>query len=373
MGINAHLLNLAGTYRSAGISSYTHHLVERLPEAAPDLDLHVFASGRSIPRISSGPSWHASRLPTHSPVVRVLWEQTIQPWQIRRLALPLLHSLAFVQPLATGCRSVVTVYDLSFLVYGRLFRSWHRRYLTWGTRLSTRRAQRVIAISESTKRDLIRAFGLPPEKIRVIPCGVDERFLVERRATGARPRRPLPERFVLFVGTLEARKNVTGLIRAFARAKRAAALPHHLVLVGAPGPRAYEIDRVVEQAGVRDHVVLTGYVARDELPLIYGAAELFVYPSLYEGFGLPPLEALASGVPVIVSDAASLPEVVGDAGVYVRPHDERALAEAMASVLADSGLRQDLSARGRARARQFSWARAAASTAALYREVLAGA
>src|SRR5262249_37953295 len=127
-----------------------------------------------------------------------------------------------------------------------------------------------------------------------------------------------------------------------------------------------------EETGLRDQVVFTGYVGAEALPEIYRAADAFVYPSLYEGFGLPPLEALASGVPVIVSTAASLPEVVGDAGVYVEPHDERALAGAIASVLTSPGQREELRARGRTRARQFSWTRAAEATAAVYREVLTG-
>jgi len=195
-------------------------------------------------------------------------------------------------------------------------------------------------------------------------------YLFTTSPEALRRKRGLPQRMILFVGTLEPRKNAETLIRAYARLRRASAIPHRLVLAGGRGWRYEGLFALVEELGLQDDVLFPGFVPYDELPLWYNAADLFVFPSLYEGFGLPPLEAMACGVPVVVSSVSSLPEVVGDAGLLVDPLDVEGLAEAMARVLNDGALRAEMRGRGLARAERFSWLETARGTVRVYERVL---
>ncbi len=373
IGLDAHLLNLSGNYRSAGINWYIYHLLQNLPSST-DLAFTVFLSEPRAREHFKNLAVARSRLPTHRPRVRILWEQLIQPWALRRERIDLLHALAFAGPLVNSIPWIATVYDLSFVRFPQLFNRANRLYLTWAVRHSVRYASRLIAISASTQRDLVEMFGARDSQVEVIYCGVDPAFSPRRDPSAIdelRARRRLPEKMILHVGTIEPRKNLARLIRAFANAKRAAHLPHTLVLAGARGWKSSEVDAAIEQAGIADAVMFAGYVPQDELPLWYHAADLFVYPSLYEGFGLPPLDAMASGTPVITSNISALPEVVGTAAIQVAPKDESALADAIVRVLGDENLQSQLIERGIVQAAQFSWARAGQATTALYRTVLA--
>jgi glycosyltransferase involved in cell wall biosynthesis len=300
----------------------------------------------------------------------------VLPWWLYAGRHNLLHALAFVAPLAWRGPTVVTVFDLSFLLFPERFRVYNRLYLSMFTRLSARRADRVIVISESTKRDAVRLLGLDARRVAVVYCGVDETYrpLPAEVVEEYRRRRGLPERFVLFVGTLEPRKNIAGLIEAYrllaAGWPRGAGEPPALVIAGAKGWYYQDVYQAVQRAELMERVVFTGYVPADELPFLYNAATLFVYPSFYEGFGLPPLEAMACGTAVVVSDRSSLPEVVGDAGVLVNPEEPAAIAQAMHELLRDEEARRVLADKGRRRAAAFSWQRAAQETTAIYRQVL---
>ena len=372
IGLNAHLLNLSGNYRSAGINWYIYHLLQSL-STIPDFDYTVFLSDRTAREHFSRMSFCRSRLPTHRPAVRIAWEQFVQPFALRHEHIDLLHALAFAGPLAISIPWIVTIYDLSFMRYPQSFNTANRIWLRWAVGNSVRRANHIIAISESTRRDLISLFGARSDQVTVVYCGTDPAFARPRdpaEVEGHRTRLRLPDRFVLHVGTLEPRKNIARLVHAFARAKRAARLPHKLVLIGARGWKYTDVDQAIEQEHLKDDVIFSNYVPQDELPLWYRAADLFVYPSLYEGFGMPPLDAMASGTPVVTSNAASLPEVVGDAGLQVAPDDQAALADAIVRALVEPGLREQLVARGLRQAARFSWARAAHETADIYRAVL---
>jgi glycosyltransferase involved in cell wall biosynthesis len=373
IGLNAHLLNLSGNYRSAGINWYIYHLLQTF-NPAPDLQYTVFLGEPRASEQFNRLAIARSHLPTHQPIIRILWEQFIQPFALSQERIDLLHALAFAGPLAISIPWIVTVYDLSFIRYPQLFNASNRIYLTWAVRQSVRRANRIIVISESTKRDLAQMFGAPADKIVVVYCGAEPSFAPSQdkiKIELFREQRNLPEKMILHVGTIEPRKNIPRLIRAFAHAKRAAHLPHRLVLVGARGWKYAEVDAVIEQEQIANDVVFTGYVPQDELPLWYQAADLFAYPSLYEGFGLPPLAAMASGIPVVTSNVSSLPEVVGDAALQVSPEDEPALADAIVRALSDNTLRGQMIERGIAQAKKFSWERAGRETVALYRTVLA--
>jgi glycosyltransferase involved in cell wall biosynthesis len=369
IGLNAQLLSLSADYRGAGIAHYIHQLLRYLPEVS-DYQYVAFVSDPAVQ--SPGVESILSRLPTHRPPVRILWEQAVLPRALRRRDIDLLHAMAFVGPALSRLPCVVTIYDVSFALFPESFRRFNRWYLTMMTGYSARRADAVIAISENTRRDVMRLWGIPDDRVHLARPGVDPMF------------RPLPERevhefldghgiaqpYVLFVGTLEPRKNVVRVVEAFATLKKNG-LAHRLVLAGGKGWLYEPIFDAVQRLGLEGEVIFPGFVARQELPMWYNGADLFVYPSLYEGFGLSPLEAMACGTPVIVSDRASLPEVVGDAGLLVDAEDAGALADAMDAVLTSKEQSRSLSERGLARAAGFTWERTARETVSVYQSVLA--
>ncbi len=372
VGLNAHLLSLTQTYRGAGINGYIYHLLRHLPEVSADEGLtytaFMFEPAFAPP---AGLQVLRSRWDTRSPWRRIVWEQS----RLARLAqhLDLLHGLAFAAPLLAPCPTVVTVHDLSFMRFPDAFRTGNRVYLTLFTRLSTRRAARVIAVSESTRRDVIALCGVAPEKVVTVYNGVDAAFCPADPQAVASFRRAkgLPERFILFLGTLEPRKNLGVLLHAYAglRARLKHATPK-LVIAGGKGWFYERILAEVDVLGLADDVFFPGYVPAEELPWWYRAAELFVYPSRFEGFGLPVLEAMACGTPVITTTSSSLPEVAGDAAILVDPDDVAGLTDALERLLSAAELRASLRAAGLHRAARFSWSRTAAETACVYCDVL---
>jgi glycosyltransferase involved in cell wall biosynthesis len=294
------------------------------------------------------------------------------PIAVSRQKADLLHMTTYVAPPWSPCPMVVTIHDLSFLEYPNAF-SWRvRTMLTTLVPGSVKRAARVIAVSEWTKQDLVRRYGLRPEKITVTPEAPPPGF---RRLPDAQ-RSPLPAGiqppFVLAVGNLEPRKNLARLIQAFGVAVREHGFTGQLVLVGKAQMRAGDARFAAREAGVESRVVFTGFVSHDDLTLLYNRASLFAYPSLYEGFGLPPLEAMACGCPVVASNVTALPEVLGDAALLVNPVSVAELAEAMSAVLERPELALSLREKGRRRAASYSWEATAARTRQVYSEVLAG-
>ncbi|MBI4318695.1 MAG: glycosyltransferase family 4 protein [Chloroflexi bacterium] len=375
IGINAHLLSFGTSYRGAGISRYIRSTVSHLRHLAGDDEYSVFLGDPNLPpEFSPGARFRPviSRLPTARPVVRILWEQLILPLELISRDIDVLHSTGYVQPFACSRRSVVTVHDLSFELFPEAFNRANRLYLGAFTRFSVRRADRIIAVSENTKRDLVRLLGAEPEKIDVIYHGVETFFRPIDDAVlldAFRREHQVPEHYILFVGTLEPRKNLKTLVAAFARLKRAG-FPHKLVIGGAKGWRWGDVFATVEELGLAQEVVFIGYVDLARQPLWYNCADLFAYPSVYEGFGFPVLEAMACGTPVVTSRAASLPEVVGEAGQLVDPTDASAMAEAMVRVLVSPDLRQEMREKGLERASSFSWHEAARQTRDTYTRCL---
>jgi glycosyltransferase involved in cell wall biosynthesis len=315
-----------------------------------------------------GAAIRRTRWPTGRPWVRLLWEQLLQPIELARQRPDLLHALAFVSPMLSPCPAVVTVYDLSFRLMPEKFKPAQRLYLNTFTTVSCRRARRVLAISESTRADLVRLLGLPPDKVDVAYPGLDPalRPLPPSDVQAFRSRRGLPERFILYLGTLEPRKGLDTLLHAFDELHRAQPALR-LVLAGARGWGYAPLFKLVQQLGLDQAVLFPGFVPLDELPLWYNAADAFAYPSTYEGFGLPVAEALACGRPVVTTTASSLPEAAGEAALLVPPADVPALAGALRGALA---LEPEGLARGPAQAARFTWAATAAATTGSYRRAL---
>lgn len=368
IAINAHLLSGLAWYRSAGVHHYIAQLVRHLRQAGDGMRYTVLVGEGELPQDVPLASLR-SRWPTSRAAVRVLWEQAAQPGVLRRLGADLVHGPVFVGPLLTRCPSVITIHDLSFIRFPALFRPANRLYLKVMTRLSARRARRLIAVSSYTAAETTELLGVPPGKIDVVYHGIDPAFrpLPAKEIDAFRQHKGLPGQFILFVGTLEPRKNLPRLVEAFARLRHDAV---KLVLAGGKGWFTDPLFAKVESLGLGDRVVFPGYVASGELPLWYNAATLLAYPSLYEGFGLPVVEAQACGTPVLASRSSSLPEAAGDGALMVDPLDVDGLAAAMDRLVTEQSLRDDLRARGLSHASRFTWPNSARETARVYRRAL---
>ena len=367
IGLNAHLLSAQAGYRTAGIHGYIDGLLCHLPAAVPDdWRLTAFVGAANRTQIK-GVEMRRSRFDTEAPLRRILWEQAIQPFALG--GIDLYHALAFVAPLALSKPSVVTIYDLSFIHYPERLPAARRLYLRLLTGLTCRRARRVIAISQSTARDMTATLGIPAEKIDVAAPGYDPALfhpLPDEQIAAFRAAKHLPERFWLFVGTLEPRKNLPVMLEAYAKLKN----PPALVIGGGTGWDTAPIFETVARHGLENAVQFVGFLPPDELPIWYNCAEAFVYPSVFEGFGLPVLEALACGTPVIVSDASSLPEVAGNAGMLVPPQDVAAWTDALRRAQDDDAWRKTAREQGFSEAARYSWLQTAQQTAAVYRKAL---
>ncbi len=342
-----------------GISRYTLELARGLGPAMPNDDLCVVGDPARIGR--------------HLPINRVLRARTTSISALEQLELPavlyrhgvdLFHATLFVAPALYHRPYVLTLHDVNYMVLPHLYGRAREFYFHTAVRLFAARARAIVTVSEFSRGEIEQRLGVPAERIEVVYNGIDARFVpapadeLER----LRQRRGLPQEYLLYVGSFVPHKNVPTLLRAYARVPDAP----KLVLCGRnPGQLGAELDRL----GLRERVVLLDGAGDDELPALYSGAAAFVFPSRYEGFGLPPLEAMACGTPAIVSNAGSLPEVTGGAALLFDPDDELALAERLRELLGSPARRAELALAGRLRAAQFRWSDAVARTAALYRRL----
>lgn len=369
----------AGIHQSAGIGRYTRELVTALATVRPgngfqpEYRLFVADWDRNVGPALPGTNfaWCSSRL-TERWLAR-LWYRLRLPLPIQYWTGPLnlFHATDFVlPPVKRGTRSIVTIHDLSFVRRPETTMPGMSLHLNKWVPYSVERADHVIAVSKATRQDVIDLYHTPPEKISVLYHGVNPEFRPieeEAKHKTIRHKYKLGEYpFVLSVGTIQPRKNYQRLIRAFANIDS----PASLVIAGSKGWSYQDIFDEVARQGLADRVHFPGFIADADLPALYRAATLFVYPSLYEGFGLPALEAMACGTPVVASNQSSLPEVIGQAGLLIDAQDEAAITAAIDRVLADKGLRQTLSEAGLKQAAKFSWPEMARNLVALYEKVL---
>ena len=379
IGINAQLLSFSQNYRNGGISRYIRYLLTELARNPGEHDYTIFVNGPDTvthlgvqhPQMT----FVAADWPEAKPAARVVWEQWTLPALIRQRGIQVLHSPANVLPefLPHRCASVVTLHDLAFLrmpeVLTRSKRVYHRTFTT----RSLRRASRIIAVSESTRRDVNELLEISPQHIATVyPC-IDERFtqpVGEMEVQAFRQRQGLADGFLLYMGTLEPRKNIPTLLDAYARLRQMTGTRAKLVLAGGKGWLYDAIFARVQQLGLEAEVIFPGYVSDADQPLWYHAAAAFVYPSLYEGFGIPVAEALACGTPVVTSTISSLPEAGAGIALTVDPHDSEALAAALHTALSDTALREKCRVFAPTVAERFSASAMVRQTIAVYEQAI---
>lgn len=354
----------------SGVGNYSARLLAAQLKLASDWE-YLLYSNRPLEKLEPDLD-QARRVPGYYPSSRWLWMQMVLPRIIARTNPDLCHFTNALAPLWLNKPYVLSIYDATLFLYSR----FHPRTRLLAIRLMlpivARRASAVLTISQSARNDLVRILKIPTEKIHIVYGAAPREF---ERVTDAaelsrvRQKYALPDQFLLYVGTLEPRKNLRRLVRVFARLQAQGAIDR-LVLAGPHGWSMEDFQQQIDELGLQQSVQRLGYVPSGDLPALYSLATVFVFPSLYEGFGLPPLEAMACGTPVLSSHNSSLAEICGEAACLVDPLNEDSLYEGLCRLLSDEELRREMGQIGRKRAKEFSWERAARETTAVYQKVL---
>ena len=359
--------------RGVGVGTYCSELARHLPKVAPDDTFILFynsfkrgrEAGSTLKEFAQAPNVQVLLNVGLRRAIAKAWRFGFPPIESFTGSLDIYHGTNCFSAPTRNARRVVTVHDLTPI----LFPQWHTREVQ-GYAAELRRTihqqDLIIADSEATRQDLESYLGVHQSRIRVIPLAAASHFqpVSEMAIVEVLARHAIRRPYVLHTGTLEPRKNLVRLLEAFARATQ----DHDLVLVGTKGWLSTDIHETINRLQITNRVRITGYVPSSDLPAIYAGASAFCYPSRYEGFGLPPLEAMACGAPVITSAISSLPEVVGDAALLIDPFEIDSIQEALQRLLGDEQLRRSLRQQGFERAQQFSWERTARETVAVYRE-----
>ncbi len=359
-----------------GIGSYIRNLIEgiaRRPEAQLYL-FRVYVPGKERDALPPLPP-NFEIVEENSPGYSIS-ELTGFAWRLLRDRLDLFHAAHYVIPPLARARAVVTIHDIIHVLYPQFLPN--RAALLYARvmiRRALRRADRIVTVSHNSKRDLVDYFGIAPARIDVIYNGVAARFRpdlprAERDRVAAKYGLPRP--YLLFLGGEKPHKNVRSVLRAFAEARRDRALPHTLVLAGPMPPNRSRVEALIAALDLGSRVVRTGVVPEEDLPGLFAGADAFLYPTLYEGFGLPVAEAMACGTPVLTSSTSALQEIAGGYAYLVDPMDVDAIARGIADLATDPARRAELSELGRRRAADFSWDRAAGETLRVYAEALSG-
>lgn len=361
VGIDARLVY----HTRAGIGEYTLRLTNALSAAYPGDHFTLLQDNRQAQPLILADNVTIARtiVPSHHRA-----EQYLLPFAVNRLQADVFHSPDFIPALHARGPAVITIHDLGFLIYPHFLTKDAAKYYGQIDR-AVRRADGIIAVSQSTRNDLVRLLGVRDDKIAVIYEAADPLYRPMEPAVALQHVQALwdlPEDFILFVSTIEPRKNIGGLLRAYRRLRDDYKLTPALVLVGARGWLSDDIETLVDKLELRSYTFFLGRVNSPDLHYLYSAARCLVHPAFYEGFGLTPLEAMACGTPVIVSNVSSLPEVVGDAALLVDPQSDEEITVALWRLLTDAPLRESLRIKGLQRATAFSWEHAAEQTMAVY-------
>ena len=370
---------------ATGSGQYTRNLLKNLLAIDEEDEFVLIGTEKALGEYESaggGPprlARHIGRTPFDhliADLAKVWFEQLTFPLACRKLEVDLSHIPYFASPWWLTTKNVVTIHDLIPLILPEYRGALPVRLYTWLVAAAARRAHAVITDSQSSKNDIVQKLGIPSERIRVIYLAADEMFRPSREREELRRvlgRYQISPPYILYLGGFDRRKNLETLFQAFAALGDTLRARYQLVIAGRLPRRKDALfpdpQEMVRNLGLEEEANFIGWVPEEDKPLLYSEASLFVFPSLYEGFGLPVVEAMACGTPVIASNTSSLPELVGEGGLLFDPHDPRELKEAMVALLSDEQLARDLGARGLKRAGDFGWRRTAQETLALYREM----
>ena len=354
-----------------GIGTYIRNLLRHLARIDHDTE-YVLLCGEADLGVAAqlGPNFRSVLEPSPNYSIR---EQIHVPWVLRRERPDLYHAPHYVLPAAINCNSVVTIHDCIHLMFpqylpNRMAYAYARAQM-W---TAAHRSDCILTVSDASKRDILHLFNIPPEKIVVVYNAIDAHFSVTPppdAVSRVRERYQLDHRFVLYVGNIKPHKNLVRLIEAFSELRTGDLEDVKLLIIGDEISKLPALRHAVHRHKLHKHVRFLGYVPDDQLAVLYRLAAVFVFPSLYEGFGLPPLEAMASGTPVVVSNVSSLPEVVGDAAVLVDPHDIDSIVDGLRCVLTNPARADDMRRKGLERSREFSWERSVARTLEVYKRI----
>jgi glycosyltransferase involved in cell wall biosynthesis len=358
-----------------GIGTYIRNLLRQLARIDHDTE-YVLLAGQTDLDVGAqlGPNFRTVLEPSPNYSFR---EQIHVPWVLRRERPDVYHAPHYILPAGVRCPSVVTIHDCIHLMFPQYLPNRaayaYARASMWA---AARRSDCILTVSEASKRDILHFFNVRPEKIVVVYNAIDDHFRVtpaEEDVARVRERYQLDHKFVLYVGNIKPHKNLVRLIEAFAELRRTGFEDVKLLIIGDEISKLPALRRAVHSHKLHKHVRFLGYVSDQTLGILYRLASTFVFPSLYEGFGLPPLEAMASGTPVVTSNVSSLPEVAGDAAVLVDPYDVDSIVDGLRRILSDPALAAELRRKGLERAREFSWERSVAKTRQVYQQVGGGA
>ena len=377
IAINAHLLAHTRSFRRAGVSNYVEALLTHLGQIDHSNRYSIYTTrGLGSTDLNLPPNFHVkpSRLPTINPRVRIPWEQFYAPLMLRASGADVFHGVLNVAPTLCPVPSVITIHDLAFEHFPETFTRRGSAQLKLTVRRTARKSAHILTVSEYSRQDILRTYGLPENQVTVTHNGC-EAYLIPEQGGAPTPaavmeKLGIKREYLLAVGSLQPRKNLIRLIQAFVQLrKKFPDQKPQLVIAGRKLWLYKDILASIAQQELSDDVIVTDYVTDEELRCLYKSAVALVYPSIFEGFGLPPLEAMACGTPVIASNTSSLPEVVGEAGILVDPYDIDSICDAMARILREVDLRSRLSLEGLRRAPAFSWQNAASRTLEVYRQV----
>ena len=359
----------------SGVGEHVYNLIKALGKTNEENEYFLFVNYKNVRDFQPGRFKQiCTSISLDNHPMGDIWENLLLPRRLINEKINVFHSPAFILPLRRlNCSTVVTIHDLIVFLFPKTFPRRFTIYMKFMISKAVKKADKIITVSHSTRKDIVNLLKVPEGKIEVVygaPNQVYRPVADKKMLETAKEKYGIYKKYILCVGTLEPRKNISRIIEAYYNLKRAnASFDYNLVFSGGKGWLYSSIFQILRKFRLEDDVVFTGYVPANDLCLLYNAAELFVYASLYEGFGLPPLEAMACGTPVISSNVSSLPEVIGDVGILVNPYSMEELAEAILKLLSDDDLRTTLREKGLRRAKLFSWEEAARKTLSVYREI----
>jgi len=360
--------------KKGGVSSYILSLISELEKFDYVNEYYIFIKKEDLAffRLETD-NFKFIQCNVNSKLIRLIWEQLILPRYIKKYKIDLIHSPHYTIPIMLNqCKKVVTFHDMTFFLFPEMHIYYKRIIFKKMIPTSAAKADLIISVSDNTAKDIHALLNISKEKLRVIPLGVNSKFRVIRNVqllNDVKRKYKTSDKFIFYLGTLEPRKNIHNLIRAYHLAINNEKIGHKLVIAGEKGWDYKKLFKLVDDLQINDQVIFIGFVSENELPLLYNAADLFVYPSIYEGFGIPVLEAMSCGVPVISSSVSSLPEIVKNAGLLVEPNNIERLSQAICEVIINRDLNQKLSKLGLKRASQYSWEKTAKETLRVYEDV----